>query len=147
MVIVTRNVDLSVGSIVGLTTYFAGWLFANVHGIPIVVVVAAALVAGGLLGLVNGVLVAFLEVPSLVITLGTLYAYRGIAVLWIGGDFIRPSWLPADFKRLGTKQILSIPALLIVARKNAPRATPQIVPDPPTIATPPTTAAATACSS
>jgi rhamnose transport system permease protein len=76
--------------------------------------VAAALVAGGLLGLVNGVLVAFLEVPSLVITLGTLYAYRGIAVLWIGGDFIRPSWLPADFKRLGTKQILSIPALLII---------------------------------
>lgn len=114
MVIVTRNVDLSVGSTLGLTTYFAGWLFANVDGIPIVVVIGCAVLAGALLGLVNGVLVAFLEVPSLVITLGTLYAYRGIAVLWIGGDFIRPSWLPTDFKRMGTKQLLSIPVLLII---------------------------------
>lgn len=114
IVIVTRNVDLSVGSVLGLTTYCAGWLFANVDGIPIVAVVACAIVVGALLGLVNGVLVAFLEVPSLVITLGTLYAYRGIAVLWIGGDFIRPAWLPDRFKRLGTKEVLSIPVLLIV---------------------------------
>lgn len=114
VVIVTRNVDLSVGSIMGLTAYFAGSLFHQVEGIPIVVVVAATLLAGALLGLVNGVLVAFLQVPSLVITLGTLYAYRGIAVLWIGGDFIRSSWLPASFKQLGVRSVLSIPVLLIV---------------------------------
>ncbi len=114
MVIVTRNVDLSVGSVMGLATYFAGWLFANVEGIPIVVVVAAAILLGALLGLVNGLLVGFLDVPSLVITLGTLYAYRGIAVLWIGGDFIRSSWLPADFRRLGVQTFLSIPVLLVV---------------------------------
>src|SRR4051794_43555 len=113
VVIVTRNVDLSVGSVMGLATYFAGSLFHNMDGIPIVVVVVATVVLGALLGMVNGVLVAFLKVPSLVITLGTLYAYRGIAVLWIGGDFIRPSWLPADFKHLGVKSILSIPVLLI----------------------------------
>ena len=41
MVIVTRNVDLSVGSVMGLSTYLAGWLFANVEGIPIVAVVLA----------------------------------------------------------------------------------------------------------
>ena len=114
MVIVTRNVDLSVGSVMGLSTYLAGWLFANVEGIPIVAVVLAAVLFGALLGLVNGLLVAFLAVPSLVITLGTLYAYRGIAVLWIGGDFIRSSWLPTDFKRLGVQKVLSIPVLLIL---------------------------------
>ena len=102
LVIITRNIDVSVGSILGLTTYFAGWLFHTVDGIPIVVVVLCAVALGTVLGLFNGVLVAFLNVPSLVITLGTLYAYRGIAVLWIGGNFIRPEWLPADFKRLGT---------------------------------------------
>lgn len=114
MVIVTRNVDLSVGSVMGLATYFAGWLFHNVGGIPLIVVVIAAVLLGALLGLVNGVLVAFLNVPSLVITLGTLYAYRGIAVLWIGGDFIRSSWLPAGFKSIGVQRVLSIPVLLIV---------------------------------
>ena len=114
MVIITRNVDVSVGSIVGLTTYFAGWLFKNIPGIPIVVVVVLTLLLGTLLGLFNGVLVAFLNVPSLVITLGTLYAYRGIAVLWIGGDFIRPSWLPEAYKRLGTVKVLTIPVLLLM---------------------------------
>jgi rhamnose transport system permease protein len=113
MVIITRNIDVSVGSIVGLTTYFAGWLFHTVDGIPILVVVAGAIALGTVLGLFNGLLVAFLNVPSLVITLGTLYAYRGIAILWIGGNFIRPEWLPADFKRLGTATVLSIPVLLL----------------------------------
>jgi rhamnose transport system permease protein len=114
MVIVTRNVDLSVGSVMGLSTYVAGWLFHNVDGIPIVVVVVVTVLVGALLGLVNGVLVAFLDVPALVITLGTLYAYRGIAVLWIGGDFIRSSWLPDSFKNLGVHSILSIPVLLVL---------------------------------
>ncbi|MEP7088882.1 MAG: ABC transporter permease [Nocardioidaceae bacterium] len=114
MVIVTRNVDLSVGSVMGLSTYFAGWLFHHVDGIPIIVVVLATIVVGVLLGLVNGVLVAFLDVPALVITLGTLYAYRGIAVLWIGGDFIRPAWLPDAFRTLGVQGVLGVPVLLIV---------------------------------
>ena len=114
MVIVTRNVDLSVGSVMGLSTYFAGWLFHHEAGIPIFVVVLATLVVGVLLGLVNGVLVAFLDVPALVITLGTLYAYRGIAVLWIGGDFIRSSWLPEDLTRLGVQEVVGIPVLLLV---------------------------------
>lgn len=115
VVIITRNIDLSVGSVLGLTTYLAGSLFAKVPGIPIVVVVAAAVFFGAALGLINGILVAFLRVPSLVITLGTLYAFRGVAVLWIGGDFIRPEWLPDNFKNLGTTKVLSIPVLLLVA--------------------------------
>jgi rhamnose transport system permease protein len=51
----------------------------------------------------------------MVITLGTLYAYRGINVLWTGSDQVHPSDLPKDFLRLGTQQILTIPVLSIVA--------------------------------
>lgn len=115
VVIITRNIDLSVGSVLGLTTYACGWLFHTIPGIPLVVVLLAAALFGAMLGLVNGLLVAFLNVPSLVITLGTLYAFRGIAVLWIGGNFIRPEWLPDDFKALGLAQIASIPVILIGA--------------------------------
>lgn len=115
IVIITRNVDLSVGSVMGLTAYLTGRLFVDVPGIPIVLVVIAAVLLGAFLGLVNGALVAFAKVPAMVITLGTLYAYRGINVLWTGSDRINASDMPKDFLALGTQQILFIPVLSIIA--------------------------------
>jgi rhamnose transport system permease protein len=115
IVIITRNVDLSVGSVLGLTAYLTGRLFIDVPGIPIIVVFLVGLVFGGLLGLVNGALVAFARVPALVITLGTLYAYRGINVLWTGSDRINASDMPKPFLALGTQSILFIPVLTIIA--------------------------------
>ncbi|MEP6478405.1 MAG: ABC transporter permease [Rhodoglobus sp.] len=115
IVIITRNVDLSVGSVLGLTAYLTGRLFIDVPGIPIPVVFLAGIVFGGLLGLVNGALVAFAKVPALVITLGTLYAYRGINVLWTGSDRINASDMPKDFLGLGTSSLLYIPWLTIIA--------------------------------
>ncbi len=115
IVIITRNVDLSVGSVMGLTAYLTGRLFIDIPGIPIIVVVIAAVLLGAFLGLVNGALVAFAKVPAMVITLGTLYAYRGINVLWTGSDRINASDMPKDFLGLGTQQILFIPVLSIIA--------------------------------
>jgi len=115
IVIITRNVDLSVGSVLGLTAYLTGRLFIDVPGIPVIAVFAIGIVAGGLLGLINGALVAFAKVPALVITLGTLYAYRGINVLWTGSDRINSSDMPKEFLALGTGQVLFIPILTIIA--------------------------------
>ncbi len=115
IVLITRNVDLSVGSVMGLTAYLTGRLFINVPGIPIMIVVVAAVVFGALLGLINGALVAFAKVPAMVITLGTLYAYRGINVLWTGSDRVNASDMPKDFLALGTGQLIGIPILTIVA--------------------------------
>lgn len=115
IVIITRNVDLSVGSVLGLTAYLVGRLFIDMPGIPIAVVFLAGIVFGGLLGLVNGALVAFARVPALVITLGTLYAYRGINVLWTGSDRINSSDFPKEFLALGTSSFLYIPWLTIIA--------------------------------
>jgi len=115
IVIITRNVDLSVGSVLGLTAYLTGRLFIDVPGIPVIAVFAIGIVAGGLLGLINGALVAFAKVPALVITLGTLYAYRGINVLWTGSDRINSSDMPKEFLALGTGQVLFVPILTIIA--------------------------------
>nr|WP_233199556.1 ABC transporter permease [Cryobacterium sp. N22] len=115
IVIITRSVDLSVGSVLGLTAYLTGRLFIDIPGIPIVAVFLAGIVFGGLLGLINGALVAFARVPALVITLGTLYAYRGINVLWAGSDRINASDMPKDFLALGTGSLLGIPLLTIIA--------------------------------
>jgi rhamnose transport system permease protein len=115
VVIITRNVDLSVGSILGLTAYLTGRLFVDAPEIPLLVVVAAAIAVGGLLGLVNGLLVALARVPALVITLGTLYIYRGVVLTWAGSDRVNAGDMPRDFLALGTKQVLGVPVLFLLA--------------------------------
>jgi rhamnose transport system permease protein len=115
VVIITRNVDLSVGSTLGLTAYLTGRLFLDVPGIPIIAVFIAGILLGAFLGLINGALIAFAKVPALVITLGTLYAYRGINVLWTGSDRINASDMPKPFLALGTQTFLYIPILTIIA--------------------------------
>ncbi len=113
-VIITRNVDLSVGSTLGLTAYLTGRLFIDT-GLPAPVVMLCAVLLGALLGAINGVLVAFGKVPALVITLGTLYIYRGIFLSWAGSDRINSSDIPRGFQQLGTQQILTIPVLTVIA--------------------------------
>ena len=71
LVIITRNIDVSVGSILGLTTYFAGWLFHTVDGIPIVVVVAAAVALGVVLGLFNTAVLAGLPLVAAALVVGS----------------------------------------------------------------------------
>ena len=115
VVIITRSVDLSVGSILGLTAYLIGTVFVAAPNLPIPLIFLIGCVFGGLLGFINGALVAFGKVPAMVITLGTLYAFRGINVWWTGSNRINASDLPSGFLRLGTQQILGIPVLTIIA--------------------------------
>lgn len=115
LVILTRNVDLSVGSVVALTAYLTGRLFIDLPGIPLLLVVLAGLAAGAVLGLVNGLLVTLAKVPALVITLGTLYVYRGAVLTWAGSDRVNAGDLPDGFLDLGTRSVLGLPVLFLVA--------------------------------
>jgi rhamnose transport system permease protein len=115
VVIITRNVDLSVGSILGLVAFATGTLFANVSGIPILVVFLAGMALGALLGAVNGLLVTAAKVPALVITLGTLYIYRGLNNAWAGGKEYFADDRPANFGALSTDTILGFPVITLVA--------------------------------
>src|SRR5690606_19094037 len=111
IVIITRNVDLSVGSVVGLSAYLTGRVFIDLPGIPWPLVFLIGLGFGALLGPVDGAPVAFAKVPSLVIALGTLYIYRGINVSWTGSDRINSSDMPREFLALGTSSLAGIPYL------------------------------------
>lgn len=115
VVIITRNVDLSVGSTLAITAYMTGRLFIDFPGIPVAAVVLIGVLVGAVLGLINGLLVAFGKVPALVVTLGTMYIYRGIVLTWAGSERINASDMPGEFLRLGTMQIASIPLLTIIA--------------------------------
>jgi rhamnose transport system permease protein len=114
VVIVTRNVDLSVGSILGVTAYVTGKIFIANPETNVALVFLAGLLVGAALGAVNGLLVAFFRVPALVITLGTMYIYRGVLTNRIGNDRIVAGDIPANFEKLGTQQVLTIPLLTII---------------------------------
>jgi len=86
MVIVSGEFDLSVGATYGMSAMVAGMLMT--HGFPILVSILIALIAGMLVGLVNGVVVTYLRVPSLIVTLGMLNIARGLALIFTGGFVI-----------------------------------------------------------
>jgi rhamnose transport system permease protein len=118
IVIITRNVDLSVGSVLGLSAYGTGTLLANEPGTPVAVAILAGMVIGAACGLFNGLVVAVAKVPSLVVTLGTLYAFRGLDSLWASSSDrlqINAADLPAGFKSLAGARVLGIPVLFLIA--------------------------------
>jgi rhamnose transport system permease protein len=113
MVVLTRNVDLSVGSVVGLSAYLSADLFAQHPGIPVPVVFLAGLGIGLACGIVNGIMVAAGRVPSLVVTLATLYIIRGIDILIVGGNEVDASSLPNAFLDIPKDTIAGIPDIAI----------------------------------
>jgi rhamnose transport system permease protein len=115
IVIITRNVDLSIGSVLGISAYAVGVLYRDHPHTPLVVVFLLALGIGAACGTVNGVIVTVARVPSLVVTLGTLYIIRGIDGAWAGGNQVNASMLPNSFNKIGYGTIAGIPYLGIIA--------------------------------
>jgi rhamnose transport system permease protein len=113
MVVVSRNVDLSVGSVVGLSAYLSASLFGKVHGIPIVAVFLVGLAIGLAVGVANGLMVAIGRVPSLVVTLATLYIVRGIDILVVGGNEVVAQTLPNAFIQIPRAGVYGVPYLAI----------------------------------
>src|SRR6478752_6390279 len=94
MVVITRNVDLSVEATMGLVAFaVAGILSNGLLPVPLAMLFGVGL--GLVLGMVNGVIVAVFRVPSIVATLGTLSIYRGIDFLIAGGKQVTATQLPA----------------------------------------------------
>ena len=86
LVIITGEIDLSVGSIVGLSSVTLGFLSS--HGWPIALAMLASLIIGVICGLINGLLVTLGGLPSLAVTIGTLALFRGLAVGILGTNSI-----------------------------------------------------------
>jgi rhamnose transport system permease protein len=113
MVVVSRNVDLSIGSVLGLSAYVSAGLFGQHPGIPIPVVFAAGLGIGLACGIGNGLMVAIGRVPSLVVTLATLYIVRGVDILIVSGNQVNAQTLPDGFTTIPRASVFGIPYLAI----------------------------------
>jgi len=107
LVMLTRNIDVSVGSTVGLCAIAVGVALNNGYGLA--TAIAFALAIGALAGAFNGLLVVGLRIPAIVATLGTLGLYRGVMLLWTGGKWIEG--LPDSLKSLSEPAFLGVSPL------------------------------------
>jgi rhamnose transport system permease protein len=115
VVMLMRHIDLSVASVVGVSAYSVGSLFVMFPHMPIVVAMLAGIAIGLVIGGVNGTLVTFGRVPSLVATLSTLYIVRGADYAWVHGGQINATSLPDAFSRIATGSLLGLPNLVLIA--------------------------------
>ena len=117
MVVLTRNIDLSVGSIVGLSAYISADTLANHHGMPIVLMALLAMAVGLACGIGNGLLVVVGRIPAIIATLATLAIYRGFAfeATGGGGENISAFQLPDNFLDLAARKPLGVPILAWIA--------------------------------
>ena len=110
MVIVTRQIDLSVGALIGVLATISGTI--AVSGAPIWVAWAAPVVCGALINAVTGVLVAYAGIPSIVVSLGMMAILQGGLITVTGGAWI--SDLPPDFL-LAKMNVMGFPMPLVWA--------------------------------
>jgi rhamnose transport system permease protein len=94
LVVITRNVDLSVGSLVGIVAYLIGDFLGHHQGLDPFSTLVLALALGGFCGAINGALVAYGRVPSIIATLGTLALYRTFLVEYSNARTITTESLP-----------------------------------------------------
>jgi rhamnose transport system permease protein len=111
LVVLTRNIDLSVGSILGLVAYVSGTMLSNDPTIPAAVIIAISIGIGAALGAVNGVLVAYGRVQAIVTTLGTLAIYRVALVELSGAKTVTTDTLPQWMLDLPSATLVSLGAI------------------------------------
>jgi AI-2 transport system permease protein len=107
-VILTRGIDVSVGAIAGLAAVFFG--LALNAGFPLPLAMLVALVIGVLCGAFNAAGIVFVGVPPIIMTLGTLGAYRGLMRVLTGGSWIES--IPQSIKALAVTRYLSVPLMV-----------------------------------
>ncbi|MFN3280772.1 MAG: ABC transporter permease, partial [Tabrizicola sp.] len=111
IVIMTRNIDLSAGSILGVVAYMAGQLLGAMPELHPVLAVVFCTALGAAMGAINGLLIAFGRVPSIIVTLGTLALFRSFLVEWSNARTITTASLPQWLVELPSANAVSVGSL------------------------------------
>ncbi|MBI1217246.1 MAG: ABC transporter permease [Rhodobacteraceae bacterium] len=108
-VILTKCIDLSIAATLALCGMVAAMM--NVAGVPLAAIIPLVILLGAGLGAVNGLLVWKLDIPPIVVTLGTMTIYRGVIFLISGGKWINDQQMSAAFKSFPRADFLFLPVL------------------------------------
>lgn len=121
LVIVARHVDLSIGSMLGLSAMVSGMMYRFdlvVLGfeVPWWTGIPVSIAVGAVLGLANGAVITLFRLPAIIVTLGTLSLYRGLTFIVSNAKQIDRQYIPTELKALSqTSPILGIPWIIFIA--------------------------------
>lgn len=123
VVVMVGMIDLGVESVLAASGMFAAWLFV-MHRVPGPAALLATLAAGAVVGSLVGLLVARGRIPSFIVTLGTYWGFRGVALLFNGGNYISPDtvtpprefsfdWISGNFHGVPVLILIALAAVLL----------------------------------
>jgi rhamnose transport system permease protein len=113
-IIIVGEIDISVGSMMGLLAAILGVSCSTSQaGLPVSIAIPLVLLAGTVLGGINGLLVTVGRVPSIIVTLGMLTLLKGITEIVMHGEWIKD--LPPDLRWFGTGAVVGIPVPVLTA--------------------------------
>jgi rhamnose transport system permease protein len=116
LVLVARHVDVSMGSMVGLSAMITGMMFRDMPEIPWQFGFIVAVGTGALLGLINGTLVTVFRLPAIIVTLGTLNLYRGLTFIVSDARQVDRQYIPSELKAMSQPSALfGMPSIIFVA--------------------------------
>ena len=115
LVLLTRNIDLSIASVIGLAAYMSADALHLYPSIGVAGALGVACLVGLACGLFNGVIVTFGGVPAIVVTLGTLALYRGLCSILTGGKQISADDVPIAWLDLTNAKLLGVPGIVLTA--------------------------------
>jgi rhamnose transport system permease protein len=115
MIIITRGIDLSVASMLGLIAMMTGFVVKAFPDTSPLLIVLLGMALGAVLGSVNGGIITIGRVPPIIATLGTLSIYRGLVFLYSNGTWINAYEMSPAFKQLAKGSALALPNLVITA--------------------------------
>jgi rhamnose transport system permease protein len=115
MVILTKGIDLSVSSVIGLVAMMVAFVVKQNPDAPVLVAIILGMILGAALGSFNGLIISFGKVPPIIATLGTLSIYRGLVFYYSQGTWINSFELPKAFKMLSKGTEFGIPNIVIIA--------------------------------
>ncbi len=114
-VILTRSIDLSMAANLAFTGMAVAMINAALPGLPLPLLILSALAIGLVLGAINGLLVWKLDMPSIVVTLGTLTIYRGATFVLSGGAWVNADQMSPAFISFQRASLLGLPVLSWIA--------------------------------
>lgn len=116
LVLVARHVDLSMGSMLGLSAMITGMMFRDMPEIPWGLGFVVAIGIGAFLGLINGALVTVFKLPAIIVTLGTLNLYRGLTFIVSNARQVDRQFIPSDLKAMSqTSPLFGVPWIIFMA--------------------------------
>lgn len=115
IVILTKGIDLSVSSMIGLVAMMVGFVMRQYPETPIFLIVLLGMVLGTIAGSFNSIIITFGKVPPIIATLGTLSVYRGLVFFYSGGTWVNSFELPQSIKMLSKGRLFGVPNLILIA--------------------------------